>query len=86
MKSLKNGISTSDFEILNISGHGFWIHFSGKEYFVPFEKFPWFKEVPVGSILNFTADQYGNFYWPDLDIDLNTKILENPDNYPLVSR
>lgn len=86
MKSLKNGISTSDFEIVNISGRGFRIYFSGKEYFVPFEKFPWFKEVPVTSILNFTADQYGNFYWPDLEIDLNTKILENPDNYPLVSK
>lgn len=41
MKSLKNGISNSDFEISNISSHGFWnlfnSRFDGKKFGLIFQ-------------------------------------------------
>jgi hypothetical protein len=24
----------------------------------------------------------GHFYWPDIDVDLSEKIIENPSHYP----
>ncbi len=86
MKSIKNGMNISEIEISNISQHGFWIYYMEKEYFVPFSEFPWFKDCKLSTILNYEADERGNFFWPDIDVDLNIDILNNPDNYPLISK
>ena len=83
MKSLKNGKNTLKAEVTNISEHGFWILLANKEYFLPFEKFPWFKEANISSITNVQTFHNHHLYWPDLDVDLTTKILENQQNYPL---
>lgn len=83
MKSVKNGKTTSKAEITNISEHGFWLYYNDKEYLVSFAEFPWFRDCKLSEIFNFKVDKSGNFHWPDLDIDLNTKILENPEKYPL---
>ena len=34
-------------EVLNISRHGFLLFLRDQEYFLPFEKFPWFKDTTV---------------------------------------
>ena len=56
---------------------------TGRGVFMPYEEFPWFKEAPVGKILNVTEPRPGHFYWPDLDVDLTTEIIEYPEKYPL---
>lgn len=86
MKSVLSGKNILDYEVTNISQHGFWIYFSGKEYFLAYSHFPWFKESKISEILNMKADKKGNFYWPDLDVDLNINIIENPEDYPLISK
>ena len=73
-------------EITNISPHGIWIFIEGKEYFMPFEKFPWFKEGKVHEIMEVELLHGYHLYWPKLDIDLTIERLENPDKYPLVYR
>ena len=83
MKSLKNGRRTLRAEITNISEHGFWILLAGKEYFLPYEKYPWFKDAKISSVLNVRQFHSHHLYWPDLDVDLTTEILNNPGNYPL---
>ena len=83
MKSLKNGRRILRAEITNISEHGFWILLAGKEYFLPYEKYPWFKDAKISSVLNVRQFHSHHLYWPDLDVDLTTKILDNPGNYPL---
>jgi hypothetical protein len=70
-------------EVTNISEHGFWILLADKEYFLPFEKYPWFKDARISSITNIQIFHNHHLYWPDLDVDLTTEILEKPDNYPL---
>ena len=84
MKSLKNGKNILRAEITNISAHGFWIFLSGKEYFLPFEQYPWFKDAKISAITNLKILHGHHLYWPDLDVDLTTEILENPENYPLI--
>ncbi len=70
-------------EITNISSYGVWLLSNDKELFMSFEDFPWFKDIPVGKILNVEEPSPGHFYWPDLDIDLSIESIEHPDRFPL---
>jgi hypothetical protein len=85
-KSAPRGKSTSPVEVGNISAHGLWLVVEARELFLPFESFPWFRDAPVGKLLNVTLPHPGHLYWPDLDIDLAIESIEHPERYPLVSR
>lgn len=80
------GPTTSQAEVTNISRHGFWILVDGRELFLPFEEFPWFEAAPVGAILNVVVPQPHYLRWPDLDIDLTLKSIEDPSSYPLKAK
>lgn len=86
MKSEMLGEGTLITEITNISNHGIWLFSKGKEFFLPYEEFPWFKEVPVSRILNVQEVTPGHFYWPDLDVDLSLEVIKNPQRFPLKAR
>jgi len=86
MKSAKPGKNISDVEVTNVSSHGFWLLLGGRELFVSFEQFLWFKNVPIGKLLNVELPQPHHLYWPDLDIDLAVESLEHPERFPLVSQ
>ena len=85
MKSEELSARTSRVEVANISGSGFWLSLEGRELFVSFEKFPWFKSAPVAKILNVEWPQTDHLYWPDLDVDLSVESIEYPERFPLVS-
>ncbi len=83
MSSLTRGKSTSDTEVTHISVNGVWLlASSGKELFMPYEEFPWFQDQPVKVIYNVQEPSPGHFHWPDIDVDLSEKIIENPELYP----
>ncbi len=86
MKSIKAGKIISDIEVTNISQHGFWILVDEKEYFLPFKSFPWFKNARISDLYTVERISEKHLYWKNLDIDLTLDIINNPDNYPLVSR
>ncbi len=86
MNLSKVGKSTSKTEITNISPHGIWIYIENKEYFIPFEKFPWFEDGKINEIMEVEILHGYHLYWPKLDIDFSIDQLENPDDYPLVYR
>lgn len=83
MSSQVPGKSTSLAEVTNISNHGIWLLTRGKELFIPYEEFPWFKDAPVGKILNVEEPMPGHFYWPELDVDLGIESIEHPERFPL---
>jgi len=83
MSSLGHGKNTSDVEVTNISAHGVWILVRGKELFMSFEDFPWFKNQSVKKITNVEEQSRNHFHWPDLDIDLTMEIIKNPGHFPL---
>ncbi|MFT6599474.1 MAG: hypothetical protein ACJATD_000305 [Alloalcanivorax sp.] len=70
----------------NISAHGVWLLARDREFFMPYNHFPWFKEQPVSAIVNVEEPSPGHFYWPDLDVDLTEEIIEHPDRFPNVDR
>ncbi|MEW6274601.1 MAG: DUF2442 domain-containing protein [Bacillota bacterium] len=53
----------------HISKNGVWLPARDKELFMAYKDFPWFKDAPVGKILNVEELRRGHFYWPDLDVD-----------------
>jgi len=73
-------------EITNVSQHGFWIFLQGREYFLPFEKFPWFRRATIGELSNVKLLHRTHLYWPDLDIDLSLSIIEQPGKYKLIAQ
>jgi len=84
MKLQTPGISTSEVEIFNIDTHGFWLFANGKEYFLPYEELPWFKEARVADILNVQLLHEFHLRWPSLDIDLDLNSLEATAETPLI--
>lgn len=86
MSSNLLGKPTSGVEVTNISNHGVWLLAHGKEFFMPYDDFPWFRNAPVGKILNVEEPTSNHFYWPDLDVDLTPEIIEHPKRFPLKSK
>ena len=86
MRSALRGKNISDVEVTNVSRHGFWVLLGGRELFLPFGKFPWFKDAPVAQLLNVELPHPTHLYWPDLDVDLSLESIEFPERFPLVSR
>ena len=86
MSSVALGNDTLETEITNISTHGVWLFSKDKELFMPYESFPWFKNVPVNQILNVEEVSPKHFYWEDLDIDLTLEMIEYPERFPLTAQ
>lgn len=86
MRSAVRGRPTSDVEVTNVSQHGFWLLINGRELFVPFQQFPWFREASIGALCNVELPHPSHLYWPNLDVDLAVESLEHPKRFPLVSR
>jgi len=86
MTSVAPGTSTSEVEVTNVSKHGFWLLIRDREVFVPFTEFPWFRNAPIGHLLNVHLPSPHHLYWPDLDVDLAVESLFHPEQFPLVSR
>ncbi len=80
------GASTSAVEVTNVSRHGFWMLIEGRELYLPFADFPWFREAPIGKLTDVCMPHEGHLTWPQLDIDLAVESIEHPERYPLVSR
>ena len=82
MRSFTHGNATSAVEVTHISAHGVWLLARGKELFMPYDEFPWFKDHPVKAVLNVQEPSPGHFYWPDMDVDLTAEIIEHPERFP----
>lgn len=86
MKSALIGNDTFEAEVLNVSPHGFWLFAAGKEYFLGFNDFPWFRNASVAQLFNVEFSHGHHFYWPELDVDLDLERIEHPEKFPLVAR
>ena len=86
MSSLAHGKNISSVEVSNISAHGLWVLAHGKELFMSYDDFPWFKDQPIKAILNVEEQSPGHFYWPEIDVDLTEEIISHPERFPLRGR
>ena|SRR3990167_6410060 len=81
MNALKNGNNTSEVKMIN--SKGFVLKINDKEYFLSFDNYPYFRDIPVQDIFNVTIDEYRDLRWEKYDIDLCEEILNNPLEYPV---
>lgn len=85
MKSEMLGADTLEVEVTQISKHGIWLLLGEKEFFLPFDNFPWFKNAAISAIHNVNLLNANHLYWPDLDIDLAVESIEHPERFPLIA-
>jgi len=83
MKLLEHGKNTSKVEILNVSPHGVWLYVQGKEYFLSYAEFPWFKDARLSEIEHVNLMHQRYLRWEELDVDLALDSLGHLDRYPL---
>jgi hypothetical protein len=86
MQLQTHGITTSAVEVLNISIHGLWLYVKGKEYFLPYDEYPWFKKARLFEIHDVKLLHGEHLHWRKLDVDLALESLEHPEKYPLISQ
>lgn len=86
MKSATIGNDTSAPEILNISAHGFWLLVAGREYFLGFDDFPWFRGATLAQLFKVELHHGEHLYWPDLDVDLDVERIAHPEKFPLLAQ
>ena len=83
MKSAAHGRNISNVEVANVGPTGFWLLLEGRELFLSFNTFPWFKEAQVAQLFEVEFYPPEHLYWPKLDVDLSVDSIEHPDRYPL---
>ena len=87
--SMTNGILTSPVknkvEVTYISRNGLVLLVGDKEYYLSYEKFPWFKKATVGNVFDVRLLGKNRIRWEALDVYLNLSIITNPDAYPLMA-
>ncbi len=79
------GPATSEAEVTNISKHGFWLLVDGRELFLPFAEFPWFRRAAIEDVRRVERLSADHLHWPTLDIDLSVESIRHPERFPLVS-
>ena len=86
---MTNGILTSPVknkvEVTYISRNGLVLLVGDKEYYLSYEKFPWFKKATVDNVFDVRLLGKNRIRWEALDVDLNLSIITNPDAYPLMA-
>ena len=86
MSSELLGKASSEAEVTHVSSHGIWLLSGERELFLPYDDFPWFKDVPLRQILRVTEPSPGHFHWPELDIDLSMESILHSERFPLKAR
>jgi hypothetical protein len=86
MISIEAGETNPDVEVTNISAHGIWLLAHGKEQFLSYDDFPWFRDQAIKAITHVEEPTPGHYYWPDLDVDLTEEIIARPEHYPNVAK
>lgn len=84
MKLKKRGSNISEVEVLNVSPFGIWIHVRGKESFLPYDQYPWFRDATLSAVYHVELFHENHLHWPELDIDLDVNAIKHPEKYSLI--
>ena len=84
MSSSTHGMYTSKVEVTHVSSHGVWLLADGRELFLSYDDFPWFKDAPIGKIMSVEQVAPGHLRWPELDVDVDIESIDHPEKFPLI--
>ncbi len=66
-----------------MSKNGIWLYVKGKEFFLPYQEYPWFEKATIAEIYDVTLPQPDHLRWEKLDVDLHLESLKSPEKFPL---
>ena len=84
MNSNKNTGNTSSVRVLSVMPTGIFISVIGKDYFISFDRLPWFQDAKLSDILKVSMFGRMGIKWDNLGVELEIESLEHPEKYPLV--
>ena len=84
MRLSVRGTSASAVEVTNVGAFGLWLLVHDKEYFLPYEQYPWFRVARIADVLNVTLEHEDHLHWRALDVDLGVESLDHPEDFPLI--
>ena len=70
-------------EVTMINARGILIYVKEKEYYLPYDRFPWFKDAKVSDVLAVSMPDSESLRWEAMDIDLELDSLVHPERYPI---
>lgn len=70
-------------EVKLVTTKGVCLMIEDVEYFASFADFPYLAELTSNQIFNVQYCGHGHIRWEEADIDLHTKILSNPGEFPV---
>lgn len=79
-----NGTTTA--EVTMINARGILLFVGGKEYYLSYDRFPWFKNARVLDVLNVTMPDEDSLRWDAIDVDLEIDSIIHPERYPITFR
>ena len=82
--NLKKNTESTCVKVLSINTDGIFIDAFGKDYFISFNRLPWFREAKVSDIMNVRNIGTMGIRWDAIDIDLELDSLIHPEKYPLI--
>ena len=83
MSSSTPGRKPSEIEVTNISKNGIWILVLDEELFLSYDDYPIFKSAKVEDVLSVELLSPTHLYWEQLDMDISTLAIKNPNRFPL---
>lgn len=78
-----DGLTTSA-EVTLITKNGILLYLNGKEYFLGYEGYPWFRTARVNEVMDVKLDDCNVLRWEALDVDLEVDSIIHPEKYPLI--
>lgn len=69
-------------EVKLVTSEGVYLVIEDMGYFASFADFPYLADLPSGQIFNVQYCGHGHIRWEEADIDLHTKILAHPEEFP----
>ncbi|MDR0769221.1 MAG: DUF2442 domain-containing protein [Dysgonamonadaceae bacterium] len=69
-----------------ITPNGIIISVFGSDYYLSYDRIPWFKNAKVSDVFNVEMCGDEGIRWESLDVDLEIESLKHPEKYPLVMK
>lgn len=66
-----------------INARGILLYVGGREYYLSYERFPWFKDAKVSDVLNVSMPDSESLRWEAIDVDLELDSIKHPERYPI---
>ena len=61
-------------EVTMINARGILLYVKEKEYYLPYDRFPWFKDAKVSDVLAVSMPDSESLRWEAMDIDLELEV------------